>query len=100
MRHSGDLGQVIGKAHSAANEKNFFGQFSGSAATMGLKQAPGNALIASVGHRSLTEVQGDISYLLAPFNDLKAKISLIRSLDSMAAENGPHPPSFPTCAAL
>src|SRR5688572_21811171 len=68
------------------NELNFFGQFKGPTATLGLQQASGNALKETVFTKKLADVSGDISYILQPFNDLRSKISVLRSLDLLSDE--------------
>jgi hypothetical protein len=46
------------------NELNYFGQLRGPTASLGLQEAPGNALKDRVYVKPLADVAGDISYIL------------------------------------
>ncbi len=84
--------------HGSPSEKGFFGQYYGSAASLGLATAAGNVLTDSVSYRALSQMSGDMSYILAPFTAMKNQVTVIRGLDSMALERGPHPSGFASAA--
>jgi Protein of unknown function (DUF1552) len=85
--------------HGSPSERGFFGQYYGTADALGLTKVAGNSLTASVAHRPLTEMTGDLSYILAPLTSYKARTSVLRGIDSMALENGPHPSGWASAAS-
>lgn len=85
--------------HGSPSEKGFFGQYYGKAEALGLNRVAGNMLSASVAHRPLSEMVGDLSYILGPLTPYKTKMSVLRGIDSMALENGAHPSGWASAAS-
>ncbi|RYZ73041.1 MAG: hypothetical protein EOP05_10415, partial [Proteobacteria bacterium] len=82
---------MVTNAHSP-NEITFFGQPRASKDPFTI--TPGNAISPTVKSRLLTDIPGDISYILGPFSRWKSNISVLRGMNLYAAEGGAHPGSF------
>jgi len=78
------------------NAGTFFGKFDNTAKALNLATGPGNLLLPSVPYAPLTSVSGDISYILGPLSNFKSKMAVLRGLDCMSLENGPHPDGMPS----
>jgi hypothetical protein len=88
---------IMVASYYSPNELCYYGQLAGQQAA--LQKANGNALIPMVSYLPLSQLNGDISYVLAPLSGLKSKFSLIHGLDVTGAEGAAHPFSFPSCNA-
>lgn len=84
--------------HQAPNPRTFFGKTNKKSTELGALLASGNILASSVPYLPLSMIDGDISYLLSPFTPYKSKMALIRGIDILASENGPHPRGYSSAA--